>query len=52
MSINWTIIMEDGLIITVVGYVIVFTALLLLYLAFTWIAKAMNLYVRRRLELR
>jgi glutaconyl-CoA/methylmalonyl-CoA decarboxylase subunit delta len=50
MNINWSLIMEDGLIITVVGYVIVFLALLTLYITFTWIAKLTNLYVRKRLE--
>jgi Na+-transporting methylmalonyl-CoA/oxaloacetate decarboxylase gamma subunit len=50
MNTNWSEIMGDGLIITVVGYVIVFTSLVILYLAFTWIAKLMNLYVRKRLE--
>jgi len=51
MNINWDIILSDGRIITVVGYVIVFTALVVLYLVFTYLARGLNLYIRKRLEM-
>jgi Na+-transporting methylmalonyl-CoA/oxaloacetate decarboxylase gamma subunit len=50
MTINWDLILQDGLIITVVGYVIVFLALAVLYFVFTYLARFMAYYMRRRLE--
>lgn len=49
MSINWSLIFEDGLVITIVGYVIVFLALVLLYFTFSSLAKLVNYQARRRL---
>lgn len=46
---NWDLIMEEGLIITVVGYVIVFFALVLLYLVFSNIARLVNFQARKKL---
>lgn len=43
-------ILEDGLVITVVGYVIVFSALVVLYFVFTYLARGLNFYIRKRLE--
>lgn len=50
MEINWSLIMEDGLVITIVGYVIVFFALVLLYFTFSSLAKLVNKQARRRLR--
>lgn len=50
MKIDWNLILQDGLIITVVGYVIVFLALVVLYFVFTYLARAMSWYIRKRLE--
>ena len=50
MEINMQAILEDGLVITVVGYVIVFMALVVLYFVFTYLARVMNYSIRRRLE--
>lgn len=50
MGINWNVILEDGLTITIVGYVIVFLALVVLYLVFTWLARSINFFIRRRLK--
>jgi Na+-transporting methylmalonyl-CoA/oxaloacetate decarboxylase gamma subunit len=49
MEINWSLIMEDGLVITIVGYVIVFFALVILYFTFSALAKLVNKQARRRL---
>lgn len=50
MNIDWNLILEDGLIITVVGYVIVFLALVVLYFVFTYLARVMAFFIRKRLE--
>jgi Na+-transporting methylmalonyl-CoA/oxaloacetate decarboxylase gamma subunit len=50
MSINWSLIFEEGLVITVVGYVIVFLALVLLFYVFTLVARMVNYNARRRLR--
>lgn len=50
MDINLRAILDDGLVITVVGYVIVFMALVVLYFVFTYLARGMNYYIRKRLE--
>lgn len=47
---NFDLILEDGLVITVVGYVIVFMALVVLYFVFTYLARGLNFYIRKRLE--
>jgi Na+-transporting methylmalonyl-CoA/oxaloacetate decarboxylase gamma subunit len=47
--INWSLILEDGLVITIVGYVIVFIALVILYFTFSSVAKLVNNKARRRL---
>jgi Na+-transporting methylmalonyl-CoA/oxaloacetate decarboxylase gamma subunit len=49
MNINWELILEEGIVITVVGYVIVFSALVLLFFVFTWLAKLVNYQARQRL---
>jgi len=48
-GIDFGAIMEQGLIIAVVGYVTVFLALVVLYLVFTYIAKAYKLQIRQKL---
>ena len=50
MEINLQAILDDGLVITIVGYVIVFLALVVLYFVFTYLARGMNFFIRRRLE--
>ncbi len=47
---NTEIILEEGIVITVVGYVIVFIALVVLYVVFTYLARGLNLYIRKRME--
>ena len=49
MTINWSLIMEDGLVITIVGYVIVFLALVILFFTFSGLAKLVNRQARMRL---
>jgi Na+-transporting methylmalonyl-CoA/oxaloacetate decarboxylase gamma subunit len=44
------IIKGDGLLITVVGYVVVFTALLVLYLAIAQVSKILISQTRKKLE--
>jgi Na+-transporting methylmalonyl-CoA/oxaloacetate decarboxylase gamma subunit len=51
MIIDWSLILEEGIIITIVGYVIVFLALLLLFYVFTYLARLVNYQARRRLRL-
>lgn len=49
-QIDWNLILQDGLIITVVGYVIVFSSLVVLYFVFTYLARVMAFFIRKRLE--
>ncbi|MBS0001394.1 MAG: OadG family protein [Cyclobacteriaceae bacterium] len=45
--INWDLILGDGLIITVIGYLIVFIALVLLTLVFNLIPKILKMQISR-----
>ncbi len=49
-AINWDMILGDGLTITIIGYLIVFLALVLLFMVFNWIPKVMQMYARRKLR--
>jgi len=48
--INWELIKGDGLIITFVGYLIVFAALVLLYFVFNNLPKLLHIQTRRELR--
>ena len=48
--INWDLIKGEGLIITFIGYIIVFAALVLLYLVFNNLPKLLNIQTRRELR--
>jgi Na+-transporting methylmalonyl-CoA/oxaloacetate decarboxylase gamma subunit len=50
MDFNLQSVLDDGMVITVVGYVIVFMALVVLYFVFTYLARAMNFYIRKRMK--
>jgi Na+-transporting methylmalonyl-CoA/oxaloacetate decarboxylase gamma subunit len=50
--INWELILGDGLTITLIGYLIVFLALVLLSLVFTYVPKIMRIQARRNLKKR
>lgn len=50
MKTDWSLFLQDGLIISLVGVVIVFSALLFLYKAFTWISLLISFNVRKRLK--
>jgi glutaconyl-CoA/methylmalonyl-CoA decarboxylase subunit delta len=45
--INWDLILGDGLTITVIGYVIVFIALLLLTIVFSFIPRILKMQFRQ-----
>lgn len=48
--INWDYILGDGLLITMIGYLIVFIALVLLTLVFNYIPKILRMQARRNLK--
>jgi len=48
--INWDLVLGDGLTITLIGYLIVFIALVILSLVFSYIPKIMKIHVRRNLK--
>ena len=48
--INWELIKGDGLIITFIGYFIVFAALILLYVVFNNLPKLLHIHTRRELK--
>ncbi|HOX78087.1 MAG TPA: hypothetical protein PLW31_08600 [Bacteroidales bacterium] len=45
-----SILVKDGIVISIVGIVIVFTALFVLYRVFGWISKLISLNIRQRLR--
>jgi Na+-transporting methylmalonyl-CoA/oxaloacetate decarboxylase gamma subunit len=49
-EINWSYLLNDGLVITLVGYLIVFLALVLLFFVFNAIPKLLNYQKRRALR--
>ena len=49
ISLNFRAVIDEGIVVAVVGYVTVFLALLVLYLAFTYLAKFYSFQVRRKL---
>lgn len=50
MESNFDSIIQDGLIISLVGVIIVFTALLVLYRVFTWISLLIGMNIRQKLR--
>jgi len=49
ISMNFRAVIDEGIVVAVVGYVTVFLALVILYLAFTYLAKFYAFRVRRKL---
>ena len=49
IGLDFSNVLEQGLTIAIVGYVTVFLALVVLYLVFTYIAKAYKLQIRQKL---
>jgi len=47
---NYQAVLDEGLTIAIVGYVTVFTALVVLYFTFTYIAKINKMQIRSRLK--
>jgi glutaconyl-CoA/methylmalonyl-CoA decarboxylase subunit delta len=50
MNFNWSGVIQDGVIISLVGIVIVFVALFILYKVFAWISILISLNIRQRLK--
>jgi len=50
MKVDWTIVLQDGVIISLVGIVIVFVALAVLYKVFAWISLLISLNIRQKLK--
>lgn len=50
MNFHWSGIMQDGAIISLVGIMIVFAALLILYRVFSWISVLLSMNIRQRLK--
>jgi len=50
MKVDWSIVLQDGVIISLVGIVIVFIALTILYKVFTWISLLISLNIRQKLK--
>jgi len=50
METNFDSILQDGLIISLVGVIIVFMALLILYRVFTWISMLIGMNIRQKLR--
>jgi Na+-transporting methylmalonyl-CoA/oxaloacetate decarboxylase gamma subunit len=52
ISMNFRAVVDEGIVVAVVGYVTVFLALVVLYFAFTYLAKLYARQVRRKLARR
>jgi glutaconyl-CoA/methylmalonyl-CoA decarboxylase subunit delta len=50
MNVDWTVVMQDGVVISLVGIIIVFAALLVLYKIFSWISLLISLNIRQKLK--
>jgi len=50
MKVDWSIVLQDGVIISIVGIIIVFLALMILYKAFSWISLLISMNNRQRLK--
>jgi Na+-transporting methylmalonyl-CoA/oxaloacetate decarboxylase gamma subunit len=50
MKVDWSIVLQDGVIISLVGIFIVFTALFILYKVFAWISLLISLNIRLKLK--
>lgn len=44
------VLIQDGVIISIVGVIIVFTALIILYKVFSWISLLLSMNIRQRLK--
>jgi Na+-transporting methylmalonyl-CoA/oxaloacetate decarboxylase gamma subunit len=50
MNVDMSVILQDGVIISIVGIVIVFVSLLILFKVFSWISLLISLNIRQRLR--
>jgi len=50
MENNWSVILQDGVTISIVGIVIVFVALVILYKVFAWISLLISMNIRQKLR--
>jgi len=50
MKVDWNVVMQEGVIISIVGIVIVFAALLILYRVFSWVSILISLNIRQKLK--
>ncbi len=50
MKTDWSVIMQDGVIISVVGIFIVFVALFFLYKVFAWVSLLISMNIRQKLR--
>ena len=50
ISLNFRAVIDEGIVVAVVGYVTVFLALVVLYFSFTYLARFYAYRVRKRLE--
>jgi Na+-transporting methylmalonyl-CoA/oxaloacetate decarboxylase gamma subunit len=50
MNVDWTVVLQDGVIISLVGIIIVFAALFVLYKIFSWISLLISLNIRQKLK--
>jgi glutaconyl-CoA/methylmalonyl-CoA decarboxylase subunit delta len=50
MKVDWSVILQDGVIISLVGIIIVFVSLLILYKLFSWLSWLISLNIRQKLK--
>jgi Na+-transporting methylmalonyl-CoA/oxaloacetate decarboxylase gamma subunit len=50
MQTDWSVVLQDGVTISIVGMVIVFSALTILYKLFSWISLLISLNIRNKLR--
>lgn len=50
MKVDWSVVLQDGVIISIVGIIIVFVALLILYKVFSWISILISMNIRLKLK--
>ena len=50
MKTDWSVVTQDGVIISIVGIIIVFLALFVLYKVFSWLSLLIRMNIRQKLR--
>lgn len=50
MKTDWSVVLQDGVTISIVGMLIVFSSLFILYKLFSWISLLISLNIRKKLR--